>query len=171
MSHTFDRRDFLRLSSSGLVAAGLAPLIGCGEPPRGSSAKVSWDPVTDHLPEGLPLQLPSSLLHASADNLDLSLNLIAGRIPGDIYGHVFIASPVPRGGGVHVFNGEGKIIRVDFGESTVKLKSRVLKTPCYYADEALEGERSSLPKRGDGALLRYDGLPLSGQHVRDPLRR
>ena len=174
MSHSFDRRDFLRaaaaLAGNGLLGCGsdaqqwLADAAGAGgggAGGMGSTASGGTDgaggaggaggsggSVPDELPPGVSTQFPSSLLKASADDMELPLNLIAGKIPGDMHGHMFIASPIPRGGGLHVFNGEAKIIRLDFGNATIGLKSKMLKTPCYYADKAVEGTSRAFQNAG-----------------------
>jgi len=92
---------------------------------------------------------------ASRKELDIDLQLIEGKVPGDLFGHVFIQSPcgtvnsalpipqfLPDGSpnkeyGGPVFNGDGMMLRFDLDEvGKVKMKSRIFKTPCYYADEA-----------------------------------
>jgi carotenoid cleavage dioxygenase-like enzyme len=88
--------------------------------------------------------------------LDVELSVLEGFIPDDIYGHVFICNPsgsVNSGGlpfpkyykdgsinneyGSPIMNGDGFVFRISFDEpGKVKFKSRLLKTPCYYSDEA-----------------------------------
>lgn len=71
--------------------------------------------------------------------LDLRLQVVSGALPPDLYGHLFITSPIPYSDGSHVFNGEGMLYRLDFGEADVAFKSRLLRTPCYFADQATHG--------------------------------
>ncbi|WP_375559796.1 carotenoid oxygenase family protein [Bernardetia sp. OM2101] len=96
------------------------------------------------------------LVSASREELDIELLVKKGQIPTDIYGHVFVNSSV---GSVNsnglpypkttdegkanqeysspVMNGDSMVFRFDFDEiGKVKLKSRILKTPSYYADLA-----------------------------------
>ena len=91
----------------------------------------------------------------SRTELDLTLNIIAGELPTDLGGYVFVnsaagtvnfstppPSDLPDGTpnqeyGATVLNGDGLLYRFDFSEpGRVLLKSRLLKPACYYADEA-----------------------------------
>ncbi len=91
------------------------------------------------------------LLSATRKELDVELNVLEGEIPETIHGYMFINSAV---GSINsdglpykkdsdefnspIFNGDGYVIKLDFQETgKVKLKSRLMKTPSYYADEAL----------------------------------
>jgi len=85
----------------------------------------------------------------------LTLKVVAGSIPTDMYGHVFLNSPCgtvnnntpipeyrPDGSnnsewGEMLFNGDAMLYRFDLNEAgKVKVKSSMLKTPCYFADYA-----------------------------------
>ncbi len=91
----------------------------------------------------------------SRDELELELEIIEGHLPTDLGGYVFVnsaagtvnyASPPPKDWpdgspcpeyGATVLNGDGMLYRFDFSETgTVRLKSKLLKTACYYADAA-----------------------------------
>lgn len=96
------------------------------------------------------------LVSASREELDIELLVKKGQIPTDMYGHVFVNSsvgsinsnglPFPKTTsdgkanqeyGSPVMNGDSMVFRFDFDEiGKVKLKSRILKTPSYYADLA-----------------------------------
>ncbi len=96
------------------------------------------------------------LVSASREELDIELLVKEGQIPSDIFGHVFVNSsvgtvnsdglPYPKKTtdgkanqeyGSPVMNGDSMVFRFDFDEiGKVKLKSRILKTPSYYADLA-----------------------------------
>ena len=87
---------------------------------------------------------------------DVELNVFEGEIPDDIYGYVFFNNPVgtvnsgglpfpektPDGEdnpeyGSSVFNGDGMLMRFDLSQQgKVIYKTKLLKTPCWYADEA-----------------------------------
>ncbi|PHI20391.1 hypothetical protein CEQ90_07995 [Lewinellaceae bacterium SD302] len=91
----------------------------------------------------------------SREELDLELEVIDGRLPTDLGGYLFVnsvagtvnyATPPPENWpdgspcdeyGATVLNGDGLLYRFDFSErAKVKLKSKILKTACYYADAA-----------------------------------
>lgn len=97
----------------------------------------------------------TALTYASREEIEVDLQCIEGVVPTDMDGFVFINSPVgtvngstpipkknPDGTdnpewGQMVFNGDGMLFRFDCSEpGKVRVKSALLKTPCYYADEA-----------------------------------
>lgn len=97
----------------------------------------------------------TALTYASREEIEVDLQCIEGVVPTDMDGFVFINSPVgtvnsstpipkknPDGKdnpewGQMVFNGDGMLFRFDCSEpGKVRVKSALLKTPCYYADEA-----------------------------------
>lgn len=92
--------------------------------------------------------LPKSLLKANRDELDIKLNITnvgEQELPNDLQGHVFIVAPVgtsesqglPHVDGDSFMCGDGMIYRLDFNQpGEVALKTRILKTPDYYADLA-----------------------------------
>lgn len=103
-------------------------------------------------------RLPAfSLLKANREELDINLNIHEGELPKDLKGFIFFNSVVgsvnsgglpypelqPDGSknpefGTPLFNSDGMVFRVHFtGNGEVRLKSRLLKTPDYYADEAM----------------------------------
>jgi len=84
---------------------------------------------------------------ASREELDNIQLEIEGELPGDLQGHVFIVAPVgsvesrdiPYPDGNSWLNGDGMIYRLDFDlQGEVRLKSRLVKPPCYYADKATQ---------------------------------
>ena len=96
------------------------------------------------------------LVSASRKELDVELLTLMGTIPEDIHGYAFFNSPVgninsdglpfpekrpdgeenPDYGGP-IFNGDGMVFRIHFAaDGRVNLKSRIMKTPDYYADRA-----------------------------------
>lgn len=110
------------------------------------------------------------LISSTRDPLDLELKVVYGEIPDDITGHVFINSssgsvnspyPYPKtfpdGSknpeyGSPILLGGGFVMRYDFDqEGKVSLKARLLKSPAYYADEALKhGSHPQYPKWEQG---------------------
>ena len=93
-----------------------------------------------------PLRVPQAVMVASRCELtELPLNIIEGKLPDDLQGHIFIVAPagsVDSGGlpypdGTPIFNGDGMIYRLDFNaQQEAKITTRIAKTPCYYADAA-----------------------------------
>lgn len=97
----------------------------------------------------------TALTYASREEIEVDLQCIEGVVPTDMDGFVFINSPVgtvnsstpipkknPDGTdnpewGQMVFNGDGMLFRFDCSvPGKVRVKSALLKTPCFYADEA-----------------------------------
>jgi carotenoid cleavage dioxygenase-like enzyme len=100
----------------------------------------------------------------------IKLNLKEGQIPSDLQGHAFFIAPVgfknaPYGNGDPIFNGDGMVYRLDFDKSgEVWLKSRIAKTPCYFADEATQvDEQYKLYKFKNFGLVRFSLLGLRNQ--------
>ena len=91
---------------------------------------------------------PESLLKANRDELDTKLevtNLGEQELPADLQGHVFIVAPVgtfesgglPFPDGDSFMNGDGMVYRLDFNQpGEVRLKTKIIKSPDYYADLA-----------------------------------
>jgi carotenoid cleavage dioxygenase-like enzyme len=93
-------------------------------------------------------KFPEACMAVSRQELvGLELTVHGGEIPKDLYGHVFIMGPVgtvgsrteglfyPGGTGASLYNGDGMVYRIDFDQkSKVSVNSRIVKTPCYYAD-------------------------------------
>lgn len=148
--NSIDRRNFLKAAGMGLGSLASHALGGCGEESpdeSGGSGRATGSGPVDTGP-ALPNLFPSSMVKASRDELDISLNVISGALPSDIYGHAFVVSAVPWGDGAPVANGNGMIYRLDLGGSSVGLKTRLAKTPCYYADEATMGTSAGFQNAG-----------------------
>ncbi|MFW7380148.1 MAG: carotenoid oxygenase family protein [Oligoflexus sp.] len=106
---------------------------------------------------------PASMLAASRQELDLELNVLAGRLPIDATGHAFVISSLPDGDGSPVVNGDGMIYRFDFGygSSGLRMKSRIARTPCFYADQASQG--TSMAFKNAGIVRRSQKLGTRNQ--------
>ncbi|NES21770.1 MAG: lignostilbene-alpha,beta-dioxygenase [Symploca sp. SIO3E6] len=88
---------------------------------------------------------PPSIMTASREELDIQLEIYERELPEDLQGHVFIVAPVgtvdseglPFPDGDFHLNGDGMIYRLDFEptEPQVSLKTRIVKSPDYLADE------------------------------------
>ena len=100
-------------------------------------------------------QIPNSIMKASREEIDeLELAIfkqennelsLVETLPDDLSGHVFIAAPLPYGDGSFVLNGDGMIYRLDLIEGKAKLKTKIAKTPCYYADVAIQNQPNKYP--------------------------
>jgi carotenoid cleavage dioxygenase-like enzyme len=141
---SLDRRDFLKLGA-GLGALPLAQ--GCGE---AATDELELERGAENVSTGpaLPNRFPASFVTASRAELDVELKVLAGALPIDLEGHVFVVGAMPQSDGSPVFNGDGMIYRLDFGGPSVALKTRLAKTPCYYADLATAGTGLAFGNRG-----------------------
>ena len=91
-----------------------------------------------------------------------------GQLPNDIWGYAFLACPLPPVTTYNpdqyarsdrmVLNGDGMLYRIGFEHGKAILKTRMMKTPCYYADIAAQ----LLPKYDkpfyrflDGGMVRH----------------
>ena len=100
-------------------------------------------------------QIPNSIMKASREEIDeLELAIFkqesnellkVENLPEGLSGYVFIAAPLPYGDGSFVLNGDGMIYRLDLTEGKAKLKTNIAKTPCYYADLAIENQPKKYP--------------------------
>jgi carotenoid cleavage dioxygenase-like enzyme len=103
----------------------------------------------------LPQPVKRPFTSCSRQEVDLKLQVLAGKIPTDLQGHVYLNSPcgtvnsptpypknLPNGRvngewGDMIFNGDAMLFRFDLDQpDTVSVKSAILRTPCYWADEA-----------------------------------
>lgn len=98
---------------------------------------------SQHL-QGYP-KVPKSIMKASrCDLTDIQMQ-ICGNLPQDLQGHVFMVTPVgsvnsgglPYPNGDSLLCGDGMIYRLDFdSQDEVRLTTRLVKPPDYYADKA-----------------------------------
>ena len=135
-------------------------------------------------------RFPKAVLSVSREELDgveltvkQGMTEEAGTLPADLQGHLFMVSPVgtldspqdptdpnvvtpSSNGWTPVFNGDGMVYRFDFCSGKAELTSRIMKTPCYYADLAThtsESPYSDLKFKNLGFVrgsLDYRGLVL-----------
>jgi Retinal pigment epithelial membrane protein len=117
-------------------------------------------------------RIPRSLMKLKRTEFitKIKLNLKEGEIPSDLQGHAFFIAPVgfknaPYGDGTPIFNGDGMVYRLDFDKSgEVWLKSRIAKTPCYFADEATQTDKQyEMYKFQNFGLVRFSLLGLRNQ--------
>jgi carotenoid cleavage dioxygenase-like enzyme len=92
------------------------------------------------IPEGPARIMPTSMLSSGVEDIDgpacsLDLSVLAGALPPDIHGHLFVAGSIASLGRP-AFTGEGTIYRFDLSPTGVRLHHNVLRPPCHYADRA-----------------------------------
>ncbi|MCB9612907.1 MAG: carotenoid oxygenase family protein [Sandaracinus sp.] len=117
------RRDWLRLSA----LAGVGGMTGCG----GSGASLLPPAGPEH----------DSILRASRTELDdVALELVAGQVPRDMLGFVFVVGGIPYGDGTPLFTGDAMVLRFRFEGGDLRLKTRLLRTDDYLLDEAATGD-------------------------------
>lgn len=77
------------------------------------------------------------------------------QLPKDLQGSVFFVTPLRRDGDhASILNGDGMIYRLSFKDGVPTLRSRIAKTPCYYAD-ALTQPRDKDPKQDKYQKYRF----------------
>ena len=96
----------------------------------------------------LSRDMPGSLTSASDQELDLTLSVLSGALPTDMLGHSFFVYPIPWRDGSPVFIGDGMVARLDYTETSVKLTTRIARTPCYLADQASVGTEHAFENSG-----------------------
>ena len=100
--------------------------------------------------------MPSSMLHADVAASPLQLHVLAGAVPDDIAGHVFV-SGVVASPSRPLFTGESVLYRIDFdadAADAVRCTHALLRTPCLCLDEALQAD-------DHGGLLAFRDLGLT----------
>lgn len=176
-----DRREFFRLGLAGLTglatgcngASGSAPgglsigqlLSGVTATAPGNPSSPSNTPTNTGTASGASLanQLPASLVSGAQKELDIDLRVLTGQIPRDIEGHYFMVCARPYNDGTFIFNGDGMMHRLDLQNSQGKLKSRLLRTPCYYADEATKGSSNGFNNPNKGPIRMSRALGVRNQ--------
>lgn len=125
-----DRRRFLKLLGLTGAASMLPPgFLGCADDAE------AMDALADTGPK-LPDRLPRNLTVWNHDEIDVGLKLVSGKLPSDLAGHAFIVGALPYPDGSFIFNGDGMVFRVDLDPSAPRVKTRIMRTPCWRADQA-----------------------------------
>lgn len=96
--------------------------------------------------------IPHSVIKTSRDELDISeiqihkqenkngQPILVNQLPEDLQGYAFIVGALfqdqncPQEDGTLLYTGDGMIYRLGFENGKATLKTRIAKTPCYYAD-------------------------------------
>lgn len=112
------------------------------EPTSDPTSEPSIEPepelvLADEGPE-LPDRFPRSLLEGDSNPAEFNLSVLSGTLPADVDGYLYVAYPTPYDDDSAVVLGEGMIMRLALSSHT--LKTNLLKPPCYYVDQATQGE-------------------------------
>ncbi len=111
----------------------------------------------------IPTKKP--LAYATRDEVEVQLDLFEGSLPRDLHGYIFFNSPcgtvnsgglpyaekLPNGSpnpeyGSSIFNGDAMLHRFDLNHpGAVAYKTRMLRPPCWYADEATKMGNGEYP--------------------------
>ncbi|MFT7581850.1 MAG: carotenoid cleavage dioxygenase-like enzyme, partial [Myxococcota bacterium] len=135
------RRVLQRLGLSG-AAVTLGPsLLACDDTSTTNLEPADIGPMLDSRP-------PTSVMAASTSEVDLTLQVLAGALPADLVGHVFVVAPVPNQSGASLLTGDGMVYRLDLGAKQVSLKSRFMRTPSYLVDQATRGTDDAFTTNG-----------------------
>ena len=110
--------------------------------------------------QNLPSRFPQTVVAVSREEfiepIELTIRDAAGNqatLPEDLTGHYFMVSPVgspnsaqvagddqtvwvSKDGWTALYNGDGMVYRLDFDQGNARLKTRLIKPPCYFADLA-----------------------------------
>lgn len=148
----WSRRDVIKTLLMGAPAAAAMPsLWGCSDAAEEEQLKAilaETGPMLDRA-------LPQTLLDASAKEVELGLKVISGKLPADITGHVFVVAALPWRDGSMIFNGDGIMYRLDLGVmGGARVKTRIAKSPCYWADKATVGKPEGF---GNAGVTRMSG--------------
>ena len=111
------RRDFLKV-------AGVAPFV--------SGVAFSYDP--------LPYStFPRSIMKASLQESEGTLDVLEGNIPQDMTGHIFVAEGIPLETNHLSPNGRGAVTRLDFSADGVNFKRKMINTPSAILQQHVTG--------------------------------
>lgn len=77
------------------------------------------------------------------------LKVLAGKLPPDLHGHVFVAGPSVHAGSPALAS-DGLVLRLDFDGADATFSSAIMETPSYYAREPVNDGATSR-----GPITRY----------------
>lgn len=91
--------------------------------------------------------LPQAVLTADrTEHSSFPLSVIEGTLPTDLSGHLFFMSlaghvetnGLPSPDGTHMLNSDGMLHRLDLSPSGILTTCRLVRTPCFFADDATQ---------------------------------
>lgn len=90
---------------------------------------------------------PQSIMKESQlEHVDLPLKVLAGALPEDLAGHVFVAGPRMRSG-TPALSSHGIVYRLDFADGVAKMTSAVMRPASWFLQRAVQSEGFKL-RRG-----------------------
>lgn len=120
--------------------------------------EIDLQPTETPIPVGPRRAMPTSMLSTGGEDMMatdriLSLNVLGGQLPADIFGHMFVAGSIATPGRP-AFSGEGTVYRIDISAEGLALKQAVFRPPCFLADQALQVDQQ-------GGMLGFHDLGLT----------
>jgi carotenoid cleavage dioxygenase-like enzyme len=159
------RRDVLRLAIAGVAAAGLAPLVGCGDPKRSASP-----PTTVALDGDEPwwLQRGFAPIDDEVESTELEVD---GALPPELTGLYVRNGSNPRTGtSPHWFLGDGMVhgVWLEAGRATA-YRNRYVRTPLYEASQGFgEGVPGGTQTQSNVSAVWHGGRLLTSGEVGYP---
>ncbi|WP_426752452.1 carotenoid oxygenase family protein [Myxococcus sp. Y35] len=90
------------------------------------------------VPPGLRPGMPRNAMSSSAvEYVDEPLQVLAGTLPEDLQGHVYVAGPSVHAGAPALAS-DGLVLRLDFEVGRAKFTSAIMRTPSYYARQQVD---------------------------------
>ncbi|MCP3137984.1 carotenoid oxygenase family protein [Pyxidicoccus xibeiensis] len=103
-----------------------------------------------NVPPGLRPGMPRNTMTTSpVEYVDEPLKVLAGALPPDLQGHVFVAGPSVHAGSPALAS-DGLVLRLDFLGGGAKFTSATMRTPSYYARQSVDAGATAR-----GPLTRY----------------
>ncbi|MFP2933830.1 hypothetical protein ACLESO_53610 [Pyxidicoccus sp. 3LG] len=85
------------------------------------------------VPPGPRPGMPRNMMNTSrTEYVDEPLKVLAGRLPPDLQGHVFVAGPSVQAG-TPALASDGLVLRLDFDGGGARFTNALMRSPSYYA--------------------------------------
>ncbi|ABC31373.1 hypothetical protein HCH_04674 [Hahella chejuensis KCTC 2396] len=92
-----------------------------------------------HYPSLPESSFPTSIMQGDLTSSEGVLDIIAGALPGDIHGHVFMAEGIPLERNQLTPTGKGALTRLDFGPNQTSFKRKMIETHSSIMQEHVSG--------------------------------
>ncbi|NMO22319.1 hypothetical protein HPC49_51960 [Pyxidicoccus fallax] len=90
------------------------------------------------VPPGPRPGMPRNMMNTRrTESVDEPLKVLAGRLPEDLRGHVFVAGPSVRAG-TPALASDGLVLRLDFDGAGAKFTHALMRSPSYYARQRVD---------------------------------